>query len=88
MVRHHNDSILIVENERKHARAEKDKARAELEKTRGVLRENEKALAIVLRKRNTLKVHVVGIWALVAQARKEASRSTKQTSMIQMTAST
>ena len=77
MVRRRKDSILIVKKEREHARAERDKARAELEKAHGELSENEKALANVVRRRNTLKVHVVGIGAIMAQAHEEAVQEFK-----------
>ena len=48
MVRCRNDSIIIVEKEREHARSERDKAKAELEKAQRVLRENKKVLANVV----------------------------------------
>ena len=72
MVRHRNDSILLVEKEKEHAQAERDKARTELENAQRALRENEKALANVVQEKNTLKVHMVGIRAVVSQAREEA----------------
>ena len=65
MVRQINDSILVVEKEWEHAQAEKDKARAELEKAQGALSENKKALANVVWERNTLKVHMARIGALM-----------------------
>ena len=71
MVKRCNNSIRIMEKEREHARAEINKARVEPEKALRELRENEKALANVVWERNTLKVQVVGIGALVAQAREE-----------------
>ena len=77
MVRRCNDSILVVEKEREHARAERDKARPELEKAYGVLSKNEKALTNVVRERNTLKVHVAGIGALVAHAHEEVIQEYK-----------
>ena len=77
MVRHRDDSILNMEKETKHARSERDKAWAELEKAQEALREHEKALAATVRERNTLKVHVVGIGELVAQAHEEAVQEYK-----------
>ena len=40
MVRRHDDSILVVEKEREHAWAERDKVWAELENAQGALSEN------------------------------------------------
>ena len=77
MVRRCNDSILIVEKEREHAWVERDNARAELENAQGALKENEKTLANVVWERNTLKVHVAGIRALVAQAYEESVKEYK-----------
>ena len=71
MVRHCDDSILVTKKEREHGQAERDRARADLEKAKGALSENKKALANVVWELNTLKVHVAGIRALVAQAREE-----------------
>ena len=77
MVRRRYDSILIVEKEKKHAWSERDKVKAEQERVQGALYENEKALVNVILERNTLKVHVARIRALMAQAREKAIQEYK-----------
>ena len=77
MVRSHNDSILNMEKEREHAWSERDKAWAELEKAQGALHNNEMVLAVTVQERNSLKVNVAIIGALVAQVREEAVQEYK-----------
>ena len=64
-------TILEVEKNRKHVRAERDKSQANLVKAHEALRELERALQVTVWERNTLKVHVAGIGGLLAKAREE-----------------
>ena len=71
MVKHSEGSILDVEKEMGHAWSKRDKARSELAKAHNALCEHERALVVTIRERNSLKVHVARIRALVAQAHEE-----------------